>query len=70
MRVRFLRDVSPYKAGETYDLPRQRALQLIWQHFAEEDTSLEVLEHKGGGWYELPDGNTVRGKEKAMREIK
>jgi len=70
MKVRLLRDVSPYKAGETYDLPRQRAMQLISQNFAEEDNSMlppEVKE-KGGGWYELPNGDKVRGKDKVLRE--
>lgn len=71
MKVRFLRDYSPYSAGETEDLPRTKAISLIRSHIAEEDRSVEALEieHKGSGWYELPNGKKVRGKEEALREV-
>src|SRR5690554_6882632 len=27
------------------------------------------IKHTGGGWYELPDGSKVKGKEKALKEL-
>lgn len=34
------------------------------QNFLYEDKTLdERAEHKGGGYYELPDGSTVKGKD-------
>lgn len=33
-----------------------------------EETSGEYPKHKGGGYYELSDGETVRGEEKAIEE--
>ncbi len=71
MKVRLLRDVDPYTAGDTVDLPRLRAMQLISQNFAEEDRATEPpeIKERGGGWYELPDGRKVRGKDKALSEI-
>lgn len=31
--------------------------------------SVSVLQHRGGGWYELPDGSVVRGKEGALAQL-
>lgn len=38
----------------------------------EKDTQVEPQKPKkvGGGWYELPDGNKVRGYDSAMKAIK
>lgn len=30
---------------------------------------LEVARHVGGGWYELPDGQRVRGREQALAAL-
>lgn len=86
MRVRFLTDVGRYEAGETVDLPRSRAIAYVQCHFAEEDEAYEPpetkedtetkedpedkIKAKGSGWYELPSGDKVRGKDKALREVK
>lgn len=35
----------------------------------EEGVLNDMLHFVGGGWYELPDGETVRGKEEAMESL-
>lgn len=37
---------------------------------AEESTELDVAQyHTGGGWYELPNGEKVQGKDKAIAAL-
>lgn len=77
MKIKFNRDVSPYSAGEVHSFPRSRAIQLISSNFAEEisnepdlETPKELeLEYKGSGWYELPNGEKVRGESEALDRL-
>lgn len=68
--------------GEIYDMEETKAKRLIQKGFAEpvreqRETATaqpyatrEYPRHTGGGWYELPNGEKVQGKEEAERRMK
>jgi len=37
---------------------------------APDNTEKAIIKHVGGGWYQLPSGEKVQGKEEAERRIK
>jgi len=73
-----------YQVGEVIDKPKKEALNMIENGKAkpvksenvetqsapkaEEDQSNEYPKHKGGGWYELSNGETVKKKSKAVKK--
>jgi outer membrane protein TolC len=62
-----------YEDGEVYDLPlssaerwlRRKACQLVEVDADGNTTAIDVAKELGGGWYLLPSGEKVRGKEAA-----
>lgn len=75
-----------YSAEETVDLPKGLAEAWISMGIAEapkkevshetespRDASMaraQEIRHVGAGWYELPNGKKIRGKEKAKEAVK
>lgn len=81
MKVRMKIPVSGRRAdgqrwpavGETITVPDREGKHLCEQGYADpvatkpskQTEAREFPKHQGGGWYELSDGSTVRGKEEA-----
>jgi len=62
------------KVGETHIPPNdERAEQLVEKGYIEfvdsDNTSDGQLINLGGGYYELPNGEKVRGKDKAVKAL-
>lgn len=61
------------KASDTYEHENaDRIARLIEKGYleAKEDTPPEgEIKHTGGGWYALPDGRKVQGKEEAQAAL-
>jgi hypothetical protein len=64
-----------YKIGDIYeteDAKRAEYLQskeALGGQIAEETTPEAQPKHIGGGWYELPDGTRVQGRENAENAL-
>ena len=52
--------------GEVFHAPQGFADYLVVNHYAERVREDEYPVYIGGGYYELADGSTVRGKDEAM----
>lgn len=62
-----------YKKGDPYSHKDEKRIAfLVKKGFLEEQPSEEKMEikHTGGGWYELPNGEKVKGKEEAEKALK
>ena len=66
------------RKGEIYDVEDAKAKRMIDAGVAEEapaqkretaDFKPAELRHLGGGWYELPNGEKVQGREEAQRRM-
>lgn len=65
-----------YEKGDTYTYKdKERVAFLIEKGYLEEDEpqreniKSDEIKHTGGGWYELPNGEKVKGKEKALEAL-
>ncbi|MBD7984413.1 hypothetical protein H9649_07470 [Sporosarcina sp. Sa2YVA2] len=62
-----------YKKGDVYSYDdNDRIAFLVDQGYLEEVTEEEVegdLNHVGGGYYELPNGEKVKGKDEALKAL-
>lgn len=62
-----------YKKGDIYTFEDEGRIDfLVEQGYLEEVAEEEVvddLKHVGGGYYELPNGEKVRGKEEALKAL-
>ena len=62
-----------YEKGDSYTHDDEdRIAFLIKKGFLEEKSnespkSTDEIKHVGGGWYELPNGEKVKGKEEAQK---
>ena len=69
-------------AGKVYDLQKERAKQYVKHGYAEyienamkpkskneKEIPKKMPKHVGGGWYELPNGERVQGKEEAINAM-
>lgn len=64
------------KAGTIIEVDDERAdalrrADVIGKEATEDEANddLPGLKHTGGGWYELPDGDKVHGKDKALEAL-
>lgn len=72
---------AEFHEGQVYDLPNASANHFIKRGVAKKISDDELAEidspddgadpdewpkHTGGGWYELPDGSRIRGKQAAL----
>ena len=82
MRTSIAGRTFSYSSGSVVDLPETQAQRWISAGIAEpvratretatqtyETTAAVEPKHVGGGWYELPSGETVRGREEAMKRM-
>jgi hypothetical protein len=56
-----------FTAGKSVDAPKgelEHSKSVIWIGEAEDDSEYPI--HKGAGYYELSNGETVRGKNEAI----
>lgn len=62
-----------YKKGDVYSYgDEDRIAFLVDQGYLEEVDQAEVeddLKHVGGGYYELPNGEKVKGKDEALKAL-
>jgi len=62
-----------YERGDTYENENaDRIAFLIEKGFLEEKSKQPLedsIKHTGGGWYELPNGEKIKGKEEALAEL-
>ncbi|GLY09594.1 hypothetical protein [Pseudobacillus badius] len=60
-----------YKEGDTYShADEARIKELMNAGYLEKDTVEKAeLKHTGGGWYELPNGEKIQGKEEALAAL-
>jgi len=62
-----------YKKGDAYEHENEdRIAHLVSKGFLEEKSKQPPkgeLKHTGGGWYELPNGEKVQGKEEAQAAL-
>jgi len=76
----FRKDGQAYKRGDVIDIPPTEAAYLRAQKLignsirtnTKTPDRYNAIRHKGAGWYELPNGEKVRGKERAeklLREV-
>lgn len=55
-----------YNTGDPYGNENpERIAFLVDQGFLEEKQSMEFPKHTGGGWFELSNGEKVKGKDEA-----
>jgi hypothetical protein len=64
-----------YRKGDSYTHnDAERIAFLVDKGFLEKDETVtdenEYPKHTGGGWYELPDGQKIQGKEEALAAMK
>lgn len=55
-----------YEKGDLYKGNKERVSHLIKKGFLADNPPLN---HIGGGYYELPNGNRVKGKKQAMEAL-
>lgn len=55
-----------YEKGDLYKGSKERVSLLTKKGFL---ADTPPLNHIGGGYYELPDGSRVKGKEQAMKAL-
>lgn len=69
---------SLIKAGDVFEADDERAEQLKEKQLIgkeaqdqqDDDPDLDGLKKRGGGYYELPNGEKVKGKENALEALK
>lgn len=60
-----------YNEGDIYESnDSERVAFLQEEGFLKSDPDEEGIKHVGGGYYELPDGEKIKGKEAALEALK
>lgn len=59
-----------YKEGDTYSHTDEKRVAFLVEKGFIEPSNDGKIKHVGGGWYELPNGEKVQGKEEAEQTAK
>lgn len=62
-----------YQKGDTYSHEDEKRISFLIEKGFLEGTSVDdqegSIKHTGGGWYELPNGEKIQGKEEALEAL-
>ncbi|MGH1285288.1 hypothetical protein [Bacillus toyonensis] len=59
-----------YSVGESYKTDDQERIEFLQKEgFLETEPVVPEIVHVGGGYYELPDGEKVKGKDAAIKAL-